>query len=703
MKRFTFITVLLLGLIVSCAPTATPQPQIALATGTAQIPTVTPTLTPTATSTPTLTPTATTVPTATSTRQPLWTPVKGGENLVQDATWEFVTGVRVADGKLVISAGDTYITPINSETYLTVRGDFAISEKIETKTKDFGGFSLFGALPQGEWWKGIKRIDVGMYPNQISVVIYTGTNSQPAFAKGFRVNGLTSPAEIQLRKIASQFIIQINGREIGRVDDPGLFESGKLYFGANVAPHNQLTIHSISALTLQGQESNIQVVGRGIPTLSDSAPPLTIGNRRQVVRSTAVNPAQASTLSISPMLWGTNYWTETWSNDVINRVSDLNLTVVRWGGIDSDLHRKTTAQIDRFIASMRASNTEPLIQVKLYQSTPQDAAAMVRYVNVERKYGVKYWAIGNEPDAWNGFNWGGSNWGPYSVERYNQEWRAFYNAMKQVDPSIVIVGPDMCCQMSLGDPAHDWVTPFLRANGDVVDVVSLHWYPFDGKETRPEVLLNEPERFGAWVRQVKEQIRKTTGRDIPFAVTETNLTWDWNAQGDGSAASVYAGIRLADVLGTAAQNQLYMLNVWSLFNDNTLSIIGSAPNQLRPTYYAMQAYANFGGTLVGTISNSDRVKVYASRTADRTRANVILVNKSADIRDFDLLMHLPAGANQAAVDLGSPLKYRVRIDGYAFASLLFDSNLQFIGGTMYSKRLFDASRSPESITVTVVP
>jgi len=70
MKRIAFVAIVLLGLIVSCTPTATPQPQVALATATAQIPTVTPTQTPTTTLTPTPTRTPTSTPTLTPTPLP---------------------------------------------------------------------------------------------------------------------------------------------------------------------------------------------------------------------------------------------------------------------------------------------------------------------------------------------------------------------------------------------------------------------------------------------------------------------------------------------------------------------------------------------------------------------------------------------------------------------------------------------------------
>lgn len=38
-----------------------------------------------------------------------------------------------------------------------------------------------------------------------------------------------------------------------------------------------------------------------------------------------------------------------------------------------------------------------MFNVRLLNGTPEQAAEMVRYVNIEKKYNVQYWGIGNEP------------------------------------------------------------------------------------------------------------------------------------------------------------------------------------------------------------------------------------------------------------------------------------------------------------------
>lgn len=622
--------------------------------------------------------------------------VRGGENLIENAGWEYARAdIEVVNGKVILWPTDTSNGPVNEATRIKVNGDWGVAATVENSTDGGGGIMLIGAFQEYDWWQGLKRIEVMARPGRVNVVMRTGTSKDLFLSRSFPVRGLGNPAQIEVRKTGSQFVILANGSLAGRVDDPGLFEIGDLYLGAYSAAHNQLTIHSLSVLTRRGEERNVQSISR--PTelsLLDAAPPLTLGNKRQVPRNAAIDPSRFSGPSISPMLWGTNYEAaEYWPDSVMDHARRLNLTVIRMGGTEEDRHRKSKSQVDRFVATARATGAEPLLQVRLYQSTPQEAAEMVRYLNVERKYGVRFWAIGNEPDIY-------SNTGfvPFTIDQYNKQWRAFYTAMKQVDPSILIMGPDTSAGT---DPDYKWTTPFLQANGDVVDIVSMHYYPFY-REQRPDVLLSGPELFGAWVRDTKALIQRTTGRNIPFAVPEFNTTSDWLRQDEASAASIYAGVYLADLLGTAAQSQVYMLNFFTFYERSSLSMIRPANGQLRPTYYAMEAYKDFGGSLLTTASNVNGVKAYASRSDDG-RVNVVLTNRNPDAREFDLVFRVPAGSGQVGVGLNSPLKYRVQIDGYGFASLMFDGGLRFTGGTMFSKRLSDVSRPPEAVTITLQP
>ena len=42
-----------------------------------------------------------------------------------------------------------------------------------------------------------------------------------------------------------------------------------------------------------------------------------------------------------------------------------------------------------------------LFNVRLLDGTPEQAAEMVRFTNIERQYNIQYWGIGNEPTLYN--------------------------------------------------------------------------------------------------------------------------------------------------------------------------------------------------------------------------------------------------------------------------------------------------------------
>ena len=83
-------------------------------------------------------------------------------------------------------------------------------------------------------------------------------------------------------------------------------------------------------------------------------------------------------------------------------------------------------------------NANAMINVRLENGTPQQAAQLVQYVNIGKKYNVRYWAIGNEPSLY-----AADLKSNYDTVQFNKDWRAFALAMKAVDPSIQLIGPEI--------------------------------------------------------------------------------------------------------------------------------------------------------------------------------------------------------------------------------------------------------------------
>ena len=128
-----------------------------------------------------------------------------------------------------------------------------------------------------------------------------------------------------------------------------------------------------------------------------------------------------------------------------------------------------------FINAMKPRGI-PLIIVNFGSGTPQMAAAWVKYANITKKYGVKYWEIGNEV---------GGHWecgGPVNTRDYARRYIEFYEAMKAVDPSITIVAQ---CGYADSSEVYDGV-PSLKDFVDrlaqdkkekYLDAFSIHDYP----------------------------------------------------------------------------------------------------------------------------------------------------------------------------------------------------------------------------------
>ncbi len=302
------------------------------------------------------------------------------------------------------------------------------------------------------------------------------------------------------------------------------------------------------------------------------------------------------------------------------RISTLTFPGGNWG----DENDVETYQVDQFISYCKMIGATPRIVVRLKNGSAEKAADLVKYTNVVQKYGVKYWGIGNEPDLYtaNGYD--------YSVDRYDKEWREWATAMRAVDPTIKFIGPDISQFVGNSDSSYlqaraDWLTSFLKANGDLVSVVSIHRYAFpaDAAATAPTIadLRANSREWDSILPALKKSVKETTGKDLPVAVTEVNSSWSANAGGEGTMDSFYNAIWFGDVLGRMIANDVFMVDQFALAGD--WGIVG--PNEVRPMYYVYMMYQRFGTEQVRAVSDDADVRIYAARRPDGA-LTVMIVN-----------------------------------------------------------------------------
>jgi alpha-L-arabinofuranosidase len=351
---------------------------------------------------------------------------------------------------------------------------------------------------------------------------------------------------------------------------------------------------------------------------------------------------------ISPLVYGTNYgpWLGV-SLEVQPTLKELGLTYIRFpGGHWGDTNETTEAQIDLLMYFANEWGAIPSISVRLPNSTPEEAAATVRYANITKGYNIRYWSISNEvnlfdekptlyPDG-------------YTVEQFNEEWRAFALAMKAVDPTILLVGPDISQFIhsptaTYGQTFTDWLTSFLKVNGDLIDVVAVHRYPFPaGSHSAPptkDELRNQTQEWDKLVPALRTIVHETTGRDLPLAITEVNSSWSVNVGGEGTMDSHYNAIWWADSLGRMIRQDVAIVAQFAVTGQFGMT----GRYDIHPTAYVYQLYKNFGKDEIYASSDDPFVSIYAARREDGTLTLMIVNLKSETVNTSLMLANAQPG------------------------------------------------------------
>lgn len=391
---------------------------------------------------------------------------------------------------------------------------------------------------------------------------------------------------------------------------------------------------------------------------------------------------------ISPVFFGTNWgpWLGV-PPTMLEEIPTLGIQVLRFpGGRWGDENTPTKAQIDMLMSFCQQWGAEPFINVRLVASTPAEAAEMVRYINIEKGYKVRYWGIGNEPDLY--ATQVGMRLPDYNPEQFARDWRLFAQAMKQVDPTILLIGPEVSQFIAnptaeYGQKYSDWLVTFLKTNADLVDIVSVHRYPFPqsmvaGAPRKQDLRANSAE-WDVLLPKLRELVREQTGKDLPVAITEFNSSWVENAGGEGTIDSHFHGIWFADVVGRMINQDAFMLQQFAVTGRFGMM----SRSELYSTGLAFQMYTrHFGTERIYASSDQQYLNVYAARRPDGA-LTVMVVNLNSEPKTAKLEF-ANFGGGQAETWL---LDLEHRAEQVAPTSLSASNTLTF---------------SPESVTLYIV-
>lgn len=405
----------------------------------------------------------------------------------------------------------------------------------------------------------------------------------------------------------------------------------------------------------------------GVPTLQAQEDPAAV--RVTVNARAGLEAVGDAAIGVNHAIWDAQLGTP----EVADLLRGAGVQAMRYpGGSYSDIYhwRDHTApggyvapntDFDQFMAGVRRAGGQAIVTANYGTGTPSEAADWVRYANVEKGYGVKYWEIGNElyGNGHYGSGWEADDHPDKSPAGYATLVAEYARAMKAVDPTIqvgaVLTTPgDWPDGLVTAGDAGTWNQVVLSIAGPEVDFVVLHWYPSGA--TGAEVLA-KTDRVPDMIRLAREQIARHAGKELGIALTEINTSYGRNTQ----PGALFA----ADAYATLLANGVFTVDWWNVHNGpESASTIGGHPdfhdfgllssagcladgticqpplNTPFATFHGLAMVSEFVGTgdrFVVAGASDPLVRVHAARRADGGLA-VLLVNQD------------PGAAKPVAVD-----------------------------------------------------
>ncbi len=383
---------------------------------------------------------------------------------------------------------------------------------------------------------------------------------------------------------------------------------------------------------------------------------------------------------ISPYVYASN--TGPWQTvglDQPQLAREGGLRMIRWpGGNWGDENNVTPLQLDEFMALCSKVGADPLIHVRLFGGTPEMAANLVRVANIEKGYKIRYWAIGNEPDLFVKKRGAAS----YTVADYVRDFKTYRTAMKAVDPSIIVMGPEISYYAGGPSDHRDsegvlWMEGFLKGAGADIDLVTFHRYPFGETPPTPATLQADPVVWSRAMDTLAAQIRTHTGRDLQIGVTEANSDWTGRVSEETGTDSHLNALWWADVLGRLITRRAEIVAHFTLgyISAQGIGMFGpiSYDPTPRPIYQVYRLFRQFGTQLVYAASDDYTLPIVAATREDGT-LTVVVVNHgeacSAAIAIDNLRPVGPAAvwsfaadhpvAQRSTTDLAGPISFEAR-------------------------------------------
>ena len=409
---------------------------------------------------------------------------------------------------------------------------------------------------------------------------------------------------------------------------------------------------------------------------------------------------------ISPYLLGNNAWYDgAGLNSLWDDMALAKFQTIRIGGASAEGYLLNNSKYITLINGIRSANAEPIVQVPRYFND-QQVKDFITSINITNKKNIRFWSIGNEPDHSNR---------PSTLEEVSAYIKRISSALKSVDPTILVMGPETASFNS-----STYLTRLLGGNLDItgkdandnyyLDIYTWHKYMFTdiiGLETDVNTFLSKVSA---------SNLKRPEGKKITWGFTEFNSSYDnsKNTSPDQDVWSFHAGQLFAEVYGLGMRKGAFTMNAWSMLEGQVerkgtdLSLFDKDLKGRANYYHSLMIGQNMKKNYIVTTDNKPNVVVIPM--ADSTGIAVMILNKE-HATSFDYTLRLDNGAfilpNALQIKVNAEVNMEItgNIAKEATQTLVFDTTGVMIKRYTYTSRDSEMRGEPlvEYFTGDAVP
>ena len=341
--------------------------------------------------------------------------------------------------------------------------------------------------------------------------------------------------------------------------------------------------------------------------------------------------------------------------------------------------------LSQFAAYARAIGAEPAVEVPIGPGLCDWGASWADIAGNK----IHYWSLGNEPDRLAALK--------YNAYDYINDFREFYNAIKRIDPSLVVLGPNLAFPQAQDEK--DWLTPFLRFDGDIVNLVSAAHYACASQAQVSSLALSQDAReLAPDFQTLQSRVSQNSDIYIPVVISNVGLfPAPGSTSGPVSSPDFTEALWEAEVVGSLLQEGACLGSFGDLERPDGLGLFSGG--SLNSTAWVLKLFVSrWKGVPMMAQVLKPSVRVYAAQDPQTRDVSLFILNESHQYYWFNISLN--GQSDDLVVDAGVDSHFRFEVPDQGMASLRIKANHSPGDAEIYTSKMAQAGKAPSVEALT---